>query len=149
MAILRSTSRPGITSSYHSSVLPFLLLLPPRSIYHHNLPLTHAPQVGAGRDPVIFPNPEQVDVTRPLERYIHYGDGPHSCFGKDASMTALTAMWKVIGRLDNLRRAPGPQGELKKIPRPGGVFIYMREDQGSYFPFPTSEFGAFSIFLSD
>jgi linoleate 10R-lipoxygenase len=102
-------------------------------------------QVGAARDPVIFPNPEEVDVTRPLERYIHYGDGPHACLGKDASMTALTAMWKVVGRLDNLRRAPGPQGELKKIPRPGGFFIYMREDQGSYFPFPTSKFGSFHI----
>jgi hypothetical protein len=54
-------------------------------------------------------------------------------------MVAVTAMWKVVGRLDNLRRAPGPQGELKKIPRPGGFFIYMREDRGSYFPFPTSE----------
>jgi len=96
-------------------------------------------QVGAARDPVIFPNPHEVDVTRPLDRYIHYGDGPHTCLGKDASMTALTAMWKVVGRLDNLRRARGPQGQLKKIPRPGGFFIYMREDNGSYFPFPTSE----------
>jgi hypothetical protein len=53
-------------------------------------------------------------------------------------MTAITAMWKVVGRLDNLRRAPGAQGQLKKIPRPGGFFIYMREDRGSYFPFPTT-----------
>lgn len=48
-------------------------------------------------------------------------------------------MVKMVCRLDNLRRAPGPQGELKKIPRPGGFYIYMREDHGSYFPFPTSE----------
>lgn len=47
-------------------------------------------------------------------------------------------MLKVVGRLDNLRRAPGEQGQLKKIPRPGGFFIYMREDRGSYFPFPTT-----------
>lgn len=94
--------------------------------------------VGAARDPVAFPNPEQVDITRPLERYIHYGGGPHTCLGKEISMTALTAMWKVVGRLDNLRRAPGPQGELKKIPRPGGFYTYMREDMGSYFPFPTT-----------
>lgn len=52
---------------------------------------------------------------------------------------SITAMMKVVGRLDNLRRAPGPQGQLKKIPRPGGFYIYMREDHGSYFPFPTSK----------
>lgn len=57
----------------------------------------------------------------------------------DVSKVAITAMLKTVGRLDNLRRAPGPRGELKKIPRPGGFYIYMREDQGGYFPFPTSK----------
>ena len=87
----------------------------------------------------IFPEPNLVKVDRPLESYIHYGEGPHACLGKEASRTAITAMMKVVGRLDNLRRAPGPQGDLKKIPRPGGFYIYMREDHGSYFPFPTSK----------
>ena len=45
-------------------------------------------------------------------------------------------MLKVVGGLKNLRRAPGPQGQLKKIPRPGGFYIYMTENQGGYFPFP-------------
>ncbi len=76
---------------------------------------------------------------RPLESYIHYGEGPHACLGMEASRVSITAMMKVVGRLDNLRRAPGPQGQLKKIPRPGGFYIYMREDHGSYFPFPTSK----------
>lgn len=92
--------------------------------------------VGAAKDPVIFPNPEEVKVDRPLESYIHYGQGPHTCLGRDASRVALTAMLKTVGRLDNLRRAPGPKGELKKIPRPGGFYVYMKEDHGSYFPFP-------------
>ncbi len=65
--------------------------------------------------------------------------GPHTCLGRDASRVALTAMLKVVGRLDNLRRAPGPAGELKKIPRPGGFYLYMRADHGSYFPFPLSK----------
>jgi len=51
-------------------------------------------------------------------------------------MVALTAMLRTVGKLDGLRRACGPQGELKKIPRPGGFYVYMREDQGSYFVFP-------------
>ncbi|KKA23635.1 Peroxidase [Rasamsonia emersonii CBS 393.64] len=92
--------------------------------------------VSAARDPNIFPNPNEVRLDRPLESYIHYGVGPHTCLGRDASRVALTAMLRVVGGLDNLRRAPGPQGQLKKIPRPGGFYIYMREDHGSYFVFP-------------
>ncbi|KAL8832166.1 MAG: hypothetical protein Q9191_000439 [Dirinaria sp. TL-2023a] len=94
--------------------------------------------VNANREAKFFPNPNEVDINRDLETYIHYGLGPHACLGKDASRVALTAMLKVVGRLDNLRRAPGPQGQLKKIPRPGGFHVYMRSDHGSYFPFPTT-----------
>ncbi|KAI9697077.1 MAG: hypothetical protein M1836_005039 [Candelina mexicana] len=94
--------------------------------------------VGAARDPNIFPSPDTVRLDRPMSSYIHYGSGPHQCLGEAASKVALTAMLKVVGRLDNLRRAPGPQGELKKIPREGGFYIYMREDWGSMFPFPTT-----------
>ena len=47
-------------------------------------------------------------------------------------------MLKTVGRLKNLRRAPGPQGEVKKIAGPYGVKLYMTEDQRSYFPFPTT-----------
>jgi linoleate 10R-lipoxygenase len=92
--------------------------------------------VSAARDEKIFPNPNEVRIDRPLESYIHYGIGAHTCLGKEASMVALTAMLRTVGKLQNLRRAPGPQGEIKKIPRPGGFYVYMREDQGSYYVFP-------------
>lgn len=95
--------------------------------------------VDANREAEFFPEPHKVRTDRPLESYIHYGLGPHVCLGAAASRVALTAMLKVVGRLDNLRRAPGPSGELKKIPRPGGFYVYMRSDHGSYFPFPTSK----------
>ncbi|KAK4694208.1 linoleate 10R-lipoxygenase, partial [Lecanoromycetidae sp. Uapishka_2] len=94
--------------------------------------------VGANREAEFFPDPNTVRIDRPMENYIHYGLGPHACLGGEASRTALTAMLRVVGRLDNLRRAPGPQGQLKKVPRPGGFYIYMRSDHGSYFPFPTT-----------
>lgn len=54
-------------------------------------------------------------------------------------MVAMPSMLRVIGRLENLRRAPGGQGQLKKVPRAGGFYIYMREDQGSNFVFPLSK----------
>ena len=95
--------------------------------------------VSANREAEFFPEPNTVKTDRPLENYIHYGLGPHACLGAEASKVALTAMLRVVGRLDNLRRAPGAQGQLKKIPRPGGLDVYMRADHGSYWPFPTSE----------
>lgn len=95
--------------------------------------------VKANRDPTTFPDPMEVKLDRPLEKYIHYGLGPHQCLGKDASQIALTAMVKVMARLENLRPASGPQGILKKVPREDGFYAYMTEDEGKYFPFPTSE----------
>ncbi|KAJ5085033.1 hypothetical protein N7532_009804 [Penicillium argentinense] len=92
--------------------------------------------VDANRDPDAFPDPDSVRLDRPMESYIHYGVGPHTCLGKEASKVALTAMLRVVGRLDNLRRAPGPQGELKKIPRPNNFYSYMLEDETGFYAFP-------------
>lgn len=66
--------------------------------------------VGANCEAEFFPEPNTVRLDRPIENYIHYGAGPHACLGAEASRTALTAMLRVVGRLDNIRRAPGPQG---------------------------------------
>ena len=92
--------------------------------------------VSANRDPVQFPQPNEVKLDRPLESYIHYGIGPHQCLGMDASRVGITAMLKTVAKLKGLRRAPGPQGQLKTVPRPGGFYVYMTENHGSYFPFP-------------
>ncbi|KAB8072987.1 heme peroxidase [Aspergillus leporis] len=94
--------------------------------------------VKANRDPTVFPDPDEVHLDRPLGSYIQYGLGPHTGLGKETTLLALTSMLRVVGRLDNLRRAPGPQGQLKKIHREGGYYVYLREDWGSYSPFPTT-----------
>jgi linoleate 10R-lipoxygenase len=94
--------------------------------------------VDIAKDEAVYPNPHVVDLTRPIDSYIVYGVGPHKCLGGSASTVALTAMLKVVGRLHNLRAAPGPQGTLKKIPREGGFYVYMDEFQGGYTPFPAS-----------
>lgn len=92
--------------------------------------------VGAAKDPKRFPSPEQVDPRRPLDSYIHYGLGPHACLGREASQVALTEMFRGLFKRSNVRRAPGAQGQLKKVPRPGGFFVYMTEDWSGIFPFP-------------
>ncbi len=94
--------------------------------------------MSAARDPTHFPEPETVNPRRPLEKYIHYGAGPHTCLGRDVSQVALTEMFRALFRRKNVRRAAGPKGELKKVPRPGGFFAYLREDWGSIWPFPVS-----------
>jgi hypothetical protein len=95
-------------------------------------------QVSAARDGLRFPNPDEVDPRRPLSSYIHYGVGPHSCLGGDASRVALVEIFRALFRRDNVRRVPGLQGELTKVPRPGGFKVYLKEDWSSLRPFPTS-----------
>lgn len=73
-----------------------------------------------------FPSPEEVNPRRPLDAYIHFGLGPHACLGRNAAQAALTEMFRAVFKLRNVRRAPGPQGELKKVPRPGRFFVYSK-----------------------
>ncbi|EGC43242.1 fatty acid oxygenase [Histoplasma capsulatum var. duboisii H88] len=94
--------------------------------------------VKASMDPKKFPEPDKVDLTRDLDSYIHFGQGPHKCLGFGICNAALSTMLKTVGKLENLRRAPGPQGELRRIPGPGGISKYLVADYTSYFPFPTT-----------
>ncbi|KAL9107982.1 MAG: hypothetical protein Q9227_007197 [Pyrenula ochraceoflavens] len=92
----------------------------------------------ASTDAAAFPEPRKVVLDRPVDSYVHYGLGPHQCIGKEWSKVALTTMFKVIGRLDNLRRAPGPKGLLKTVAQPNGFKAYMTPDESSFSPFPTT-----------
>lgn len=110
--------------------------------------------ITASHDPKVFPGPDQVRLDRPFESYMTYGMGIHTCLGKDINMVTLGAMLKTVGKLGNLRRAPGPQGQIKKVgahricvvwmltlsqvPQPLGGYICMKEDQSSYWKFPTT-----------
>ena len=94
--------------------------------------------VSASHDAAAFPDPEKVDLARPMESYIHYGWGPHQCIGLDVSKVALSTMLKVFAKMENLRRARGPQGHLKTIKVDGGFSLYLLEDGTSLFPFPVS-----------
>lgn len=94
--------------------------------------------VKASRDPSVFPDPDEVRLDRDLDSYLNYGNGPHTCLGKDASQIALAAMLKVTAKIPGLRLAPGPAGQLKKIDRGDGFYAYMTEDWGRFNPFPTT-----------
>ncbi|EME48559.1 hypothetical protein DOTSEDRAFT_67567 [Dothistroma septosporum NZE10] len=110
----------------------------------------------AGRDPKYFPNPEKLDLNRPIDSYLMLGHGPHQCLGLPMTRVALTTMLKVIGRLDNLRPATVATGKysgehkVKKVlkefvpgdravlPEEWHYHLYLTEDWDQYFPFPTS-----------
>ena len=94
--------------------------------------------VTACQDPVAFPEPKKVKLDRPMDSYIHYGHGPHHCLGVDMSTLASTTMLKTVAKLENLRRAPGAQGRIRRVASPGGVTSYMTADDSRYFPFPTT-----------
>ncbi|KAJ5577571.1 uncharacterized protein N7459_006535 [Penicillium hispanicum] len=96
--------------------------------------------VEANHDSSVFPEPNEVKLDRPLESYINHGQGPSTGFGQEITKIALVAMLRVVGRLENLRRATGAQGQLKKIPQESGYYVYLRQDGTSYFPFPMCKF---------
>lgn len=92
----------------------------------------------ASKDPAQFPDPDKVKLDRDIDSYIHYGWGPHLCAGVDPSKIAMATMLKEIVKLPGLRRAPGVQGELKKIPAPYGYTTYLTQDWSSIYPVPVS-----------
>ncbi|KAJ5949253.1 Psi-producing oxygenase A [Penicillium verhagenii] len=94
--------------------------------------------VAASHDAEAFPDPETVRLDRDLSQYAHFGFGPHQCIGLEACQVALPTMLRVLGQLNNLRRAPGPQGQLKKIPGIGGITMYMDGEQSAYSPYPST-----------
>ncbi|KAJ5539986.1 hypothetical protein N7513_008318 [Penicillium frequentans] len=92
--------------------------------------------VEANHDASVFPEPNEVKLDRPMDSYITSIQGASTGFGQEITKIALVTMVRVVGRLENLRRAPGAQGQLKKIQQEGGYYVYLRQDGTSYFPFP-------------
>ncbi|KAI1428685.1 linoleate diol synthase [Xylaria sp. FL1777] len=92
----------------------------------------------ASKDAKNFPDPEGVNPRRPLDTYVTYVLGPHTCLAQNTCQIALTEMFRSIFRLKNLRRAPGPQGQLKKVRGSEGYDVYLREDRGAFYPFPST-----------
>lgn len=110
--------------------------------------------ITANHDGSVFPDPETVRLDRPIKNYIQFGWGPHLCLGQDMSIVGLTAVFKKIVGLKNLRRSPGRRGEIKSFPvafwngqvgkerNPDagwtGLRAYMTPDQSSIWPLPST-----------
>lgn len=100
----------------------------------------------ASHDPAIFPNPDEVDLNRPMDSYIHLGYGPHQCLGLPLAKISLTCMLKEVAKLKKLRPALGDQGKVKKVEKklsPDDKYpyhAYLTEDWNMYFPFPCCKF---------
>ncbi|KAK4702162.1 linoleate 10R-lipoxygenase, partial [Phenoliferia sp. Uapishka_3] len=93
-----------------------------------------------GRDPLIFPEPNVVDITRDKSLYRVFGSGIHSCLGSKLVAVSMVAMIREVFKLKNLRRAPGSPGvlnrfhaEIANTPVP----IYI-SPQSTLTPFPVT-----------
>ncbi len=64
-------------------------------------------------DPDVFPDPEIFRIDRPMDKYIHFGHGQHTCFGKHFAKAIIPGVIKqLLIHCPNLRRAEGDHGKL-------------------------------------
>lgn len=93
------------------------------------------------QDAARFPTPEEVNPRRPVASYAAAASGlAASATLNDAVVRAsLTALFRSAFKLKNLRRAPGPQGLLRRVSAQGGQAmgdVYLRDDAGCKFYIP-------------
>jgi len=58
--------------------------------------------ISAMFDEAAFDRPDEFLTDRPLDRYLHFGHGLHTCFGARINALVLPAMMKPLLLLDNL-----------------------------------------------
>jgi hypothetical protein len=71
----------------------------------------YAATLGAMFDPEVVSNPKEFDPNRKVD-YMHFGHGPHLCTGKYISEVTVPELVAGLLKLNNLRRAKGPRGQI-------------------------------------
>lgn len=64
-------------------------------------------------DPAYFPEPDAFRIDRPLENYLHFGHGMHTCFGRYIASVQIPGVLKPLLQRSGLRRAEGLEGTLR------------------------------------
>jgi cytochrome P450 len=63
--------------------------------------------ISAMFDPSAYPEPDRFRADRPLDRYLHFGYGMHTCYGAMINGAQLPELVRSIVGLPNLRRGSG------------------------------------------
>ncbi|KAL4803481.1 heme peroxidase [Aspergillus unguis] len=95
----------------------------------------------AGLDRSKFPEPREIKLNRPLDTYIHYGWGQHSCLGRAIVSTAGACFLRVLGKLSGLKRMEGRMGEMN--------MKWVEGDNGHQQEGEAGEGKEFKLFLSE
>ncbi|MDQ2686788.1 MAG: cytochrome P450 [Armatimonadota bacterium] len=64
-------------------------------------------------DPDAVPEPDTFRTDRPAGAYMHFGDGPHQCFGRHMAGRLIPRVAQALLRRPGLRRAGGAEGHLR------------------------------------
>lgn len=64
-------------------------------------------------DPDVVSDPDAFRIDRPAGVYMHFGDGPHQCFGRHIGGRLIPLVAQTLLRRPGLRRAEGADGHLR------------------------------------
>ncbi|KAF7872129.1 hypothetical protein EAF04_003054 [Stromatinia cepivora] len=123
----QNPSQPTTTTTTTTPTTPN-----PGTVVLLNLPLAH-------HDPIAFPEPETVNLSRNLDTYLTFGRGRHACLGRNVALAGMLHVFKMVVGLRNLRVERGVNGmkEMKSVGMGVGL-LYLSEEWGSAGPFPKS-----------
>lgn len=62
----------------------------------------------ADHDPLVYPDPDRLDITRSTDQLLAFGRGSHRCLGSDLARTILKAAFTALCRLPPLEPAGPP-----------------------------------------